>query len=84
MSKPNFHEISAVHDRDIIEFLKSLNLMKEFKEGHINCKFCGIIITLENLQCVYPKENEIVFCCDKIKCFEQAIQDHRGEKTSDL
>lgn len=84
MSKPNRYEISAVHDRDITEFLESLNLLKEFKEGHIHCKFCGTIITLENLQCIYPKEDEIIFCCDKIKCFEQAIQDRRGEKTSGL
>ena len=81
MSKPSHYEISAVHDRDIIEFLKSLNLLKEFSEGHIYCKFCGVIITKRNLQCIYPKENEIIFCCDKIKCFEQAIQDHKGEET---
>ena len=84
MSKPNRYEISAVHDTDIIQFLESLNLLKEFKEGRIHCKFCGTKITLENLQSIYPKENEIVFCCEKIECFEQAIQDHRREKTSGL
>jgi hypothetical protein len=67
MSNPSHYEISAVHDRDIIEFLKSLDLLKEFKEGRIHCKFCETEISFQNLQCVYPKKNEIIFCCNKIK-----------------
>ena len=77
-------EISAVHDRDIFEFLKSLNLLQEFNEGCIHCKFCEARITFENLQAIYPKDNEIIFCCDRIKCFEQAIYDHRGVETAVL
>lgn len=76
---PRRYEISAVHEKDLKELLKSLNLLDQVKNGLVNCKFCDVRITLENLQCIYPKDNEIVFCCDKISCFEKALQDSRKE-----
>jgi hypothetical protein len=69
------NRISAVHEKDLKELLESLNLLQEVNKGLIHCKFCGKKITLENLQCIYPKGNEIVFCCDNISCFQQALQD---------
>jgi hypothetical protein len=74
------YEISAVHEKDLKELLSSLNLLEEVNEGHIHCKFCDTVITLENLQCIYPKGDEIVFCCDKIGCFEQALKDFKEDK----
>jgi len=79
MSKSKYHEISAVHEENLKELLESLGLLEDVESGQINCKFCGKKITLENLQCIYPKNHEIVFCCDDIKCFEQALKDSRSE-----
>lgn len=78
------YEISAVHEKDLEELLKSLNLLEQVKNGLVNCKFCGTKITLDNLQCIYPKDNEIVFCCDKINCFEQALQDSKTEEDGNV
>lgn len=77
MPKTEPYEISAVHDEDVEELLNSLDLLHQFNEGLIVCKFCGEKITYTNFQCIYPKDNEIIFCCDKIKCFEQAMMDQR-------
>lgn len=72
------HEISAVHSEDVVKLLNSLNLLQEVNEGRIHCKFCGRMITLDNFACIYPRRDEIIFCCDQIKCFEKAIQDSKG------
>jgi len=72
------HEIKAVHMSNLEEMLKGLGMLESVNEGHINCKFCGKKITLENLGCLYPKNNEISFCCNDSRCFMQAIQDSGG------
>jgi hypothetical protein len=69
------HEIKAVHKNNLEEMLKGLEMLENVKEGRINCKFCGKTITLGNLGCLYPKNNEISFCCNDIECFMKAIQD---------
>jgi len=69
------HEIKAVHKNDLEEMLIGLEMLENVKEGRINCKFCGKTITLENLGCLYPQNNEVVFSCNDIECFMKAIQD---------
>ena len=75
MPKSERIEISAVHDEDILKLFESLGLLKKFNEGVIRCKFCGDVITLDNFQCIYPKDDEIAFCCSKIECYEQGMKD---------
>jgi hypothetical protein len=69
------HEIYAVHKNSLEELLESLNLLKELEEGKLFCRFCKKTITLENLQVVYPKDDEIVICCNDIKCFQSVLLD---------
>jgi len=75
----NRHEIKAVHERNLEEMLESLGVLDSVMKGLITCKFCGKKISLENINCVYPKKNEIVFCCDDISCFEKALSDQGNE-----
>jgi len=81
MSEPKYHEIDAVHERNLRELLESLGLLEDVLKGHINCNFCKKKITLDNLRCIYPKNDEILFCCDDIRCFEQTLEDSREVKT---
>ena len=80
MSKLKYHEIKAVHETELKRFLQDLGLLKGIEEGAINCNFCSRKITLANLQCVYPKNNEIKICCDDVRCFEKAVKDSGGKK----
>jgi len=81
MSDSKYHEIDAVHEKNLKGLLESLGLLEDVEKGRINCNFCGKTITLENLQCIYPKNDEIIFCCDDVKCFEQALEDSKKVKT---
>lgn len=75
MSKQKPHRLAAVHEGDVKNLLRSLHLLDDVVSGSINCRFCSAKITLENLQCLYPVNNEIVFCCDKIECYQRALQE---------
>jgi hypothetical protein len=72
------HEIRAIHESNLEEMLKGLGILEDVREGRIKCKFCGKKITLKNLGCLYPKDNDISVCCNDSKCFVLAIQDSGG------
>jgi hypothetical protein len=46
--------ISAVHDDDLMEFLSSLGVLSDIKNGKARCKFCHKVVTLDNLTAVFP------------------------------
>jgi hypothetical protein len=73
-------EIKAVHEKNLEAMLESMQLLQLIKEEKLSCRFCGKTITLNNFQCIYPKNNEILFCCYNLACFEQALNDSKGEK----
>jgi hypothetical protein len=74
------YEIAAVHDLDFEKFLADIGVLSDVKEGHALCKFCRTKITLDNLQAVYPKDHEIVFCCNNTDCFRQSLADRKSER----
>lgn len=77
---PDYFEIKAVHERNLEKVLEDLGLLAAVKEGRVACKFCRKKLTVENIQCLYPKDGDIVFCCNDIKCFQQALEDSGSGK----
>jgi hypothetical protein len=75
------HEIKAVHEKNLEEMLESIGLLDSVKKGLILCHFCGKKISLENINCLYPKKGDIVFCCGDISCYEKALIDIESEET---
>ena len=69
----NKEEISAVYEKDLKEYLRSLDLLDDINNGKINCEFCRKTITFDNLQCIFPKDNEIKICCNNSYCYLQSI-----------
>jgi hypothetical protein len=74
------YEIAAVHEMDFIKFLKDIGVLCDVKEGRASCKFCHKIITLDNLQAVYPSDKQIVFCCNDADCFRQSLVERKSER----
>ena len=71
------HNINAVHEKELPVLLKSLSLLEPINNGLITCNFCNKKITLENLNCIYPKNGEIKFCCDSIECYRKSVADSK-------
>ena len=70
--------LMAVHDSDIRQLLESLSLWEATQNGSLRCALCGGSITVENLGCIYAKD-DIRVCCDKPECYRRALLESRGK-----
>jgi hypothetical protein len=61
-------KIKAVHENEFLLFLDALDILNEIKEGIFYCSICASRITLDNINLIYPYNNEIKFICDRITC----------------
>ena len=64
-------KVKAVHDDDLEQFLSSIGVLDQIKEGYHYCIVCNTQITLENLGAVFPKDNKINFLCDRLSCLDK-------------
>jgi len=72
-------KLKAVHDADLENYLMSLGILDGIKNGDFKCKYCGTTITLENLLCLYPVNEEISICCDRPSCYQMALKEAEKE-----
>lgn len=63
-------ELDFVHDEDLLPVLEKLGLKDEFQDGKLRCKFCGDVITDENLASFF-EDNGVKFSCNKESCMEK-------------
>jgi hypothetical protein len=66
-------EIQAVHDDDLKILLKSLGVFEQVQNGTEKCFYCGKTISMENLQCIFPYNNEVNFCCTEDICYRNLV-----------
>lgn len=64
-------KLNAIYEKDIKEFLKSIGILQDIENKKVKCNFCGEVITIDNIAAVYPENNEVSVCCDKLDCYEQ-------------
>ena len=72
-------EIDSVHDDDLEQVLKDLNLWDKLKNGDLKCKFTNTTITYSNLHSIFPEEGQIKIVCNKpeaIKLLSEYLNDH--------
>lgn len=61
-------KITAVHDDDLVDFLKSIEEYDKIINGLAVCSFCGKVMTLDNIQSIFPLDNEVKYCCNAKEC----------------
>ena len=61
-------KISAVHDDELLDFLKGINMYQPIVEGKCKCKYCSKVMTFQNITAVFPESNVIKFVCDDVRC----------------
>lgn len=64
-----------VQDEDLVRYLNSVGVYQDIIDKKANCRFCGNIITLENLQALFPCEDKICFVCSNVKCVSRIQHD---------
>jgi len=65
--------VTAVHDDDLIGFLKSMGLLSDVQAGRTRCRFCQGVITLENLNAIFPDSGTIRVSCDLPACVKMLM-----------
>lgn len=76
-------KIYAVHDRDLEDFLKDLNLLDKVVQGEIKCTECGCTITLEKIGFISMLKGENKLCCDDLNCCYQLMCKIRGVRKNE-
>jgi len=70
--------IAAVLNKDLIVFLESLGELDKVNAGEVRCEYCNRIITLDNIQNIFPENNEVKYCCNNSLCLFK-LHKERGE-----
>lgn len=71
-------KIYAVHDKDLEDFLKDLNLLEKVQQGEIRCQECSCTIALDNIGFISMHGKEVKICCDDLDCFYENRRQVRG------
>lgn len=66
--------IHSAYDGEFDEVLKRLNLYKKGKQGELKCFFCDVSVDLENIYSVFPHNEKINICCDRLQCTTKLIK----------
>lgn len=64
-------DLEAIHKHDLREMLKNLDLLGDFDDQKIKCRFCGDIIQEDNFGAIYSQDKKIMFSCSKLECFNK-------------
>ena len=67
-------KIHAVSDNDVEVLLDSLNLLEDIKSEKIICSICQKKVTINDVGCIYPFNNEIKICCDNMICLQKVVE----------
>lgn len=61
-------KLPAIDQENLIPLLVKLGMYDALLEGRLRCSFCEETLTLDNLQGLYRKDNEVAFFCIKPGC----------------
>ena len=70
--------IRAVHDDDLDAVLDRLGLGGQLRAGALKCKICGVIVTRESLQALFPDSGTIKVLCNNPSCMRGFIRGGEG------
>ena len=65
--------LKAVHDDELVEFMKALGIHSAFSRGELKCAFCKDVITWKNLHAFFPDSGAVKCCCAKSECIEKLV-----------
>jgi hypothetical protein len=76
----NHGKLPAVHDDDLMEYLRGLGVLSSIERGELQCLICGIDISLENLIAVVPHGGAIRVICDRPSCLLELMRSREERK----
>lgn len=66
--KPNRTNLKAVDDADFPSYLKKIGVYDAVLAGKEKCLVCGNILSLDEIEAIVPKDDQIGLVCNRPKC----------------
>jgi hypothetical protein len=63
--------LKAVYEDDLAGYLKSIGIYDAVMQGEYRCKYCGNVITMENLEVIIPDASGTQIVCNNKNCINQ-------------
>jgi hypothetical protein len=73
--------LKVVHQDKLKTFLENLEMLDEINASNVKCKFCKTIITLDNINGIFPESNTVKISCDKPECVV-SLTEYLNEKNA--
>lgn len=71
--------LQAVLDEDLEGLLRSIGRLDSINDGRVVCRFCGDLVSLQNLQAILPLSDEdFWFICNRPSCVERLSSETTG------
>ena len=74
MNTTDKETLQAVHDIKFEQFLININRYDDVVAGKCKCKFCGKIVTIDNIACIFPESGAVKFVCSEMSCLAKMSQ----------
>ena len=74
MNTTDKETLQAVHDIKFEQFLRNINQYENVVAGKCKCKFCGKVVTFDNIAYVFPESGSVKFVCDEMSCLAKMSQ----------
>ena len=71
--------IEAIHMEDLKELLLNFELLDEFQNSKISCKYCSNIINSNNICAIIINEGNLDFICNNDDCFDKLTEHEKEE-----
>lgn len=68
-------ELNAVYAEEIEEFLNSLGVLSEIKQGNKLCFYCQKPVEITDIVSIFPADNDVQVCCSSLQCYHQLLQE---------
>lgn len=69
-----FRDLNAVHADDLENLLLKVELLEQFKDGTLKCKFCHDVVTADNIYSIIKDSGQHKVVCEKAECVSQLMQ----------
>jgi hypothetical protein len=62
----------AVDDKSLVGVLERLGIYQDVAAGRARCRFCGVVVTMQNLGGLFKHEGQVRLVCNDIRCLYKA------------
>lgn len=76
--------IHAVSNGNLEKLIENLELKEDLASGKLHCCCCGSQLSMVNIGCIYPMNNEVRLCCNSLADLLKSLKFVKNQTTEDM